>query len=290
MAKPNKKTIFLAIFLIAVPFAFLMAAPAGFAGSTAICRYDLPDAANKDTIFCPTDTISEVASIECGNGALDAGEELEDGNILPGDGCSATCTTEYICGNELIEPGEQCDDGNNVETDGCLANCMYPLQPGDILSVQITKRTNRDGTDTTLFSRADTMTVEATVTNYSAGQITGDTVFSLAIPENAAVGTPIDTKIINDTYPPGPSARNYDFDWATTTPQTAANGTYFVKVGVPILHGEEICRSGNNSDTYYITLGEAVNKNVSVPETNLLFVPIIGFAVMAIIYYSSMAK
>src|SRR6266704_770638 len=35
----------------------------------------------------------------CGNGTLDAGEACDDGNGLPGDGCSATCDveTDYTC-------------------------------------------------------------------------------------------------------------------------------------------------------------------------------------------------
>ncbi len=31
----------------------------------------------------------------CGNGVLNAGEQCDDGNTNPGDGCSATCTCEY---------------------------------------------------------------------------------------------------------------------------------------------------------------------------------------------------
>src|SRR6185369_11791583 len=30
----------------------------------------------------------------CGDGAQDAGEECDDGNVFPDDGCSATCTVE----------------------------------------------------------------------------------------------------------------------------------------------------------------------------------------------------
>jgi len=59
---------------------------------------------------------------ECGNGILDPGEECEDGNTAPGDGCSATCTF-VRCGNGRIDPGEECDDGHRVSGDGCSYTC-----------------------------------------------------------------------------------------------------------------------------------------------------------------------
>lgn len=64
-------------------------------------------------------------SLRCSNGVVDAGEECDDGNHAPGDGCSATCMLEY-CGNGLVEPGEGCDDGNNDSGDGCQGNCTLP--------------------------------------------------------------------------------------------------------------------------------------------------------------------
>ncbi len=58
----------------------------------------------------------------CGNGTRDAGEECDDGNNVDCDGCSATCTLE-TCGNGLRECNEECDDGNNTDGDGCSSNC-----------------------------------------------------------------------------------------------------------------------------------------------------------------------
>ena len=55
------------------------------------------------------------------NGTLETGEECDDGNVDPTDGCTAACTT---CGNHTITPPETCDDGNLISGDGCDANCQ----------------------------------------------------------------------------------------------------------------------------------------------------------------------
>lgn len=58
----------------------------------------------------------------CGDGTLDLGEECDDHNNLPDDGCSPSCRIE-VCGDGVVNPGEACDDGNADDTDGCLASC-----------------------------------------------------------------------------------------------------------------------------------------------------------------------
>jgi fibro-slime domain-containing protein len=64
-------------------------------------------------------------------------ESCDDGNSVPGDGCSGVCTVEkyfecppegpcrstIVCGDGVIGPGEACDDGNAVSGDGCSATC-----------------------------------------------------------------------------------------------------------------------------------------------------------------------
>lgn len=40
--------------------------------------------------------------LTCGNGILDAGEECDDGNVVDGDGCSATCETELVLGSRTL--------------------------------------------------------------------------------------------------------------------------------------------------------------------------------------------
>ena len=53
----------------------------------------------------------------CGDGTAVAGEECEDGNLDPGDGCDASCQFESMCGNGAIEPTEDCDQGPNCAVD-----------------------------------------------------------------------------------------------------------------------------------------------------------------------------
>jgi fibro-slime domain-containing protein len=75
----------------------------------------------------------------CGDGEINQDSEAcDDGNTLPGDGCSGICKVEpnfvcptpgqpceptFACGNGEIEPGEVCDDGNAEDNDGCDATC-----------------------------------------------------------------------------------------------------------------------------------------------------------------------
>ncbi len=84
-----------------------------------------------DTTTGPDGGMGEVDSTpaRCGDQALDAGEQCDDGNLVDGDGCAADCTIEIpppppsVCGNGILEFGEQCDDGNDNNIDGCTNSC-----------------------------------------------------------------------------------------------------------------------------------------------------------------------
>jgi cysteine-rich repeat protein len=78
---------------------------------------------------------------ECGNGVVETGEDCDDKNLFPGDGCSATCTVETgwgcsgmpskcvaTCGDGFIVGDEECDDQNAASDDGCSASCK--VEPG----------------------------------------------------------------------------------------------------------------------------------------------------------------
>jgi cysteine-rich repeat protein len=54
------------------------------------------------------------------NDMVETGEECDDGNLDPTDGCTDACTT---CGNSTVTLPEECDDGNLTSGDGCDANC-----------------------------------------------------------------------------------------------------------------------------------------------------------------------
>lgn len=61
----------------------------------------------------------------CANFLLDTNEQCDDGNNVPGDGCSADCSSSEQCGNQVIDviAGERCDDGNALSRDGCASVC-----------------------------------------------------------------------------------------------------------------------------------------------------------------------
>jgi cysteine-rich repeat protein len=66
--------------------------------------------------------------VACGNGIVDSayGEVCDDGNQIPGDGCSADCRSSETCGNGVIDTiaGEQCDGGvPGLSADGCTSRC-----------------------------------------------------------------------------------------------------------------------------------------------------------------------
>jgi fibro-slime domain-containing protein len=86
----------------------------------------------------PVDGITTGNLADCGNGVLDPGEACDDGNILPGDGCTKICQVEngwncptagqacvrtQVCGDGMLQSPEQCDDGNTTPGDGCSATC-----------------------------------------------------------------------------------------------------------------------------------------------------------------------
>ena len=66
----------------------------------------------------------------CGNGAVDATEECDDGNDDDTDECLSTCVPAS-CGDGFLQEGvEQCDDGNDDDSDDCPSTCV-PASCGD---------------------------------------------------------------------------------------------------------------------------------------------------------------
>ena len=79
--------------------------------------------------------------VVCGDGILNApeGEQCDDGNLDPGDGCGPTCLLDEgwfcprpgercvnttVCGDGRISGAEQCDDNNKNSGDGCSDKCQ----------------------------------------------------------------------------------------------------------------------------------------------------------------------
>ncbi|MCF7844513.1 MAG: DUF4215 domain-containing protein [Kiritimatiellales bacterium] len=69
---------------------------------------------------------SECKNEYCGDGIVTFAleEECEDGNKSNGDGCNSKCEFEYCGDNVTQNSSEQCDDGNVINGDGCDWNCQ----------------------------------------------------------------------------------------------------------------------------------------------------------------------
>ena len=91
----------------------------------------------------------------CGNGAVEGPEGCDDGNLVPGDGCSAVCGVETgytcagspsvcsaLCGDGIVAAGESCDDANNNNGDGCSAVCSVDYSVAS-RSVRLRRRPSR---------------------------------------------------------------------------------------------------------------------------------------------------
>ncbi|MBK8264655.1 MAG: DUF4215 domain-containing protein [Nannocystis sp.] len=59
----------------------------------------------------------------CGDGAVDPGEECDEGPANDDNGaCTTTCKLP-ICGDGYVQAGEACDDGNDDNNDTCVEGC-----------------------------------------------------------------------------------------------------------------------------------------------------------------------
>jgi len=63
----------------------------------------------------------------------DSGGGSSGGSTGPGEGSDESGSDDggpaAICGNNIVEPGEDCDDGNRLPGDGCHPQCVDPGQP-----------------------------------------------------------------------------------------------------------------------------------------------------------------
>jgi fibro-slime domain-containing protein len=104
----------------------------------------LPDAQGPEVAVdaCASGACDDAAMTSvCGDGVIGVGEQCDDGNSIPGDGCSGVCqiepgytcpdlarpcvyTVTQTCGDGIIQGREACDDGNKVDGDGCSAACQ----------------------------------------------------------------------------------------------------------------------------------------------------------------------
>src|SRR5262245_48146172 len=93
-----------------------------FDSKTSLCeQFDLRC---KEVQECATDQAICINIGGCGNHRIDKGEVCDDGNVVDGDGCNSTCTSNETCGNGILDMGETCDDGNLRAKDGCSPECQ----------------------------------------------------------------------------------------------------------------------------------------------------------------------
>jgi cysteine-rich repeat protein len=88
--------------------------------------------------LCDTRCRSGLSTASCGDGAIDAEEECDDGNGAGGDGCSAECLVELCArctgapSTCVIEPdGMPCDDGRFCNGSDTCRNGRCTLHSGD---------------------------------------------------------------------------------------------------------------------------------------------------------------
>lgn len=151
----------------------------------------------------------------------------------------------------------------------------------DILKTEVSVSNKATGAVSDVFSQDETATIKATVTNNKSISIT-DNLKVLVIPSTCPVPStcPITVSDGQETF--NAFSRNdfsFDFPWAGKD-----NGDYEIRASVPVYAGE--LSSFNNSASRFVTLKQKTSA-VAVPETNLLFTPIIAFSVIAILYYFS---
>jgi cysteine-rich repeat protein len=74
------------------------------------------------------DGVVDERLVDAGDGKTVKAEDCDDGdndnfNNNDAEGCSATCRKPF-CGDSNVDPGEACDDGNLISGDGCSATCQ----------------------------------------------------------------------------------------------------------------------------------------------------------------------
>src|SRR5262249_15002363 len=81
---------------------------------------------------CPAacNFMTDIDCAGCGDGILQAGEESDADTTDNTDACLSNCVNA-TCGDGFFHLGvEQCDDGNLMSGDGCSASCTVESGPG----------------------------------------------------------------------------------------------------------------------------------------------------------------
>jgi cysteine-rich repeat protein len=113
----------------------------------------------------------------CGNARIDAGEQCDDGSLNsnnPNASCRPNCTLSR-CGDGIIDtPLELCDDGNLQPGDGCSASCKPEHNAPQVLPSNVVQLPFQpSGNEGTSYQTQGTNTVVGSVTEGSSQVLTG---------------------------------------------------------------------------------------------------------------------
>ena len=234
----------------------------------------------------------------CGNNLVEAGEQCDDGVttdvrfdpnndgscVIDSANPSLSCKAPF-CGDGYLNQtgGEQCDDGATANGDGCSSACQFEAGTGqgqNILEVKITKITNQNNEQTDTFSDNDTANIEVKVTNFD-GVLSPTLTLVVKAVEGGASYPVLPTPEAVSFTGSGTVTKNYSFVWAGKP-----NGSYEITARVPPQTGEKNF-AANNMDNKFISLVQKKGSQVAVPETNLLLAPLVAFAAVVLVYFSS---
>jgi len=156
---------------------------------------------------------------QCGNNVVEPGEECDDGNQTPGDGCSATCQTEAWDLSNITVSG-QCIEGNKIQF--TITNTSEPII-GDMAGssdYRIYRNTVLESTDTFTLAGGDSLVVTVDNVNTDTIRLEADQrpghpgptpAFAdvacnvgppVAVDDSASTprNTPVDIDILNNDY------------------------------------------------------------------------------------------
>lgn len=157
---------------------------------------------------------------------------VESGQFQPPTGNYVISVTSGPggCGNGIVETGEQCDDGNMVAGDGCSATCtatsLYQVADTDTAATVFTGSNLAPyGSELVQIDTTGPAVIEAEVGSSLLGQCTTRMRLVLLDSSLAELGSSSQISLSNSTYPCG----RFDPDVTAAATLTAA-GRYYLRV------------------------------------------------------------
>jgi cysteine-rich repeat protein len=181
-------------------------------------------------VDCADQGVNNPQNPVCGNGAVETGEQCDDGNTVNTDACLNTCVNAR-CGDGILRGGvEACDDGNNLNGDGCDGSCNVEVPTQGSFEKTVTgpiniPDNNQTGVTSTIAVPAGVNSNKVTVSIDIDHTFRGDLVVDLTAPNGRVVtlsnraGGSADDIVIN----------NFDIT-SQVTPGSSATGNWRLRV------------------------------------------------------------